>query len=100
MLNLLYNIIRLHFWEVHCMNKFNFIESIKVVPDNEKNLLLNIQDKIEKRGATADVVFSLTQNLSDIQRKKLIALYDEQIRALNFSTENYRRKIVKIKSTF
>lgn len=40
----------------------------------------------------------LTQNLSDVQRQRLIDLYDEQIRSLNFSTENYKKKIVKIKS--
>lgn len=31
------------------MNKFNFIESIKVVRDKEKDLLLNIQNEIEKK---------------------------------------------------
>ena len=80
------------------MNNVNFMKSIKIVPDKEKEMLLKIQDEIEKKGIIPDNVLELTKNLSDSQKKRLKQLYREQIEDLNYSTENYKKKILKIKS--
>lgn len=80
------------------MSNANFMESIKIVPDKEKEMLLKIQDEIEKKGITPENVIELTKNLSDSQKKRLKQLYKEQIEDLNYSTENYKKKILKIKS--
>ena len=36
------------------MSNINFMESIKIVPDAEKEMLLKIQDKLEKEGITLE----------------------------------------------
>ena len=79
------------------MNNINFMESIKIVPDKEKEMLLKIQDEIEKKGITPENVLELTKNLSDSQKKRLKQLYIDQIEGLNESIENYKKKILKIK---
>lgn len=79
------------------MSNVNFMESIKIVPDKEKEMLLKIQDEIEKKGITTENVLELTKNLSDSQKKRLKQLYSEQIERLNESTEKYKKKILKIK---
>ena len=43
------------------MSNVNFMESIKIVPDKEKELLLKIQDEIEKEGITLENVLNLTK---------------------------------------
>lgn len=80
------------------MSNVNFMESIKIVPDKEKELLLKIQDEIEKEGITLENVLNLTKNLTDREKKRLKQLYLEQIDDLNSSTENYKKKILKMKS--
>ena len=79
------------------MIKVNFLKSIKVFPDKEKEKLLRIQDEIEKNDITPEKVFELTKNLSDSQKSLLKQLYIEQIENLNNSVENYKKKILKIK---
>ncbi|MGN1351851.1 MAG: hypothetical protein ACI4VE_03610 [Clostridia bacterium] len=80
------------------MSNINFMESIKIVPDAEKEMLLKIQDKLEKEGITLENVLKLTKNLSNNEKQRLKQLYLEQIDDLNSSTENYKKKILKIKS--
>ncbi len=81
------------------MNNINFKESIKIVPDKEKEMLLKIQDEIEKKGITLENVIELTKNLSDSQKKRLKQLYSKQIEDLNESTDNYKKKILNIKKS-
>lgn len=80
------------------MSNVNFIESIKIVPDKEKEMLLKIQDQIERKGITPNKVLELTKNLNENEKQRLKQLYREQIDDLNSSTENYKEKILKIKS--
>ena len=80
------------------MIKVNFLESIKIFPDKEKEKLLRIQDEIEKNDITPEKVFELTKNLSVSQKSLLKKLYIEQIKNLNNSVENYKKKILKIKA--
>ena len=81
------------------MSNVNFMESIRIVPDAEKEFLLNIQNKLEKEGITLENVLKLTKNLSNSEKQRLKQLYLEQIDDLNSSTENYKKKILKIKSS-
>ena len=81
------------------MSNVNFMESIKIVPDAEKEMLLNIQNKLEKEGFILENVLKLTKNLSISEKQRLKQLYLEQIDDLNSSTENYKRKILNIKSS-
>lgn len=80
------------------MSNVNFIESIRIVPDKEKEILLKIQDEIEKKGITLKNVLELTKKLSESEKRKLKQLYQEQINNINSSTENYKKKILEIKS--
>ena len=79
------------------MYNLEFIESIKIVPDKEKKILLKIQDEIEKKGISKENILALTKNLSDNQKNALKQLYSEQIEELNFSIQQYKKKILKIK---
>lgn len=81
------------------MSNDNFIKSIRAVPDAEKEMLLTIQNKLEQEGITAENVLKLTKNLSNSEKEKLKQLYLEQINDLNLSTENYKKKILKIKKS-
>ena len=76
----------------------NFIKSIKIVPDKEKEMFLKIQDKIEKKDISLENIIELTKNLTESEKQRLKQLYLEQIDDLNSSTENYKKKILKIKS--
>ena len=80
------------------MYNLEFIESIKIVPDKEKKILLKIQDEIEKKGISKENILALTKNLSDTQKNALKQLYSEQIEELNFSIQQHKKKILKIKS--
>ena len=53
------------------MSNINFMESIKIVPDAEKEMLLKIQDKLEKEGITLENVLKLTKNLSNNEKQRL-----------------------------
>lgn len=76
----------------------NFIKSIKIVTDKEKEMFLKIQDKIEKKDISLENIIELTKNLTESEKQRLKQLYLEQIDDLNSSTENYKKKILKIKS--
>lgn len=80
------------------MSRVNFFESIKVLPDKEKEMLLRIQDEIEEKGVTLENVFELTKNLTESQKILLKQLYIEQLENLNNSVENYKKKILKIRA--
>ena len=75
----------------------NFMESIRLVPDKENEMLLKIQKELEIAGITAENVLELTKKLSDSQKQKLKLLYINQIENLNSKTELCRIKILKIK---
>lgn len=75
----------------------NFMESIRLVPDKENEMLLKIQKELEIKGITAENVLELTKKLSDSQKQKLKLLYINQIENLNSKTELCRIKILKIK---
>lgn len=75
----------------------DFIKSIKIEPDKEKELLLKIQDEIEEKGINKSTVLLLTQELSEEQKKRLKQLYKEQINDIKLSTQNYKQNIIKIK---
>ena len=75
----------------------NFMESIRLVPDKENEMLLKIQKELEIEGITAENVLELTKKLSDSQKQKLKLLYINQIENLNSKTELCRIKILKIK---
>ena len=80
------------------MSKDNFMESIKIVPDKEKEKLLKIQDELEKEGITLNHVLEVTKNLTENEKQRLKQLYQEQINDLKISTDNYKKRIIKIKS--
>ena len=80
------------------MSHLDFIESIKIIPDKEKEMLSKIQDEIEKKAINKENVLALTKDLSNSQKERLKQLYIEQIEDLNSSTEQYKKKILKIKS--
>lgn len=80
------------------MNDIIFWESIKIKPDREKEMLIKIQDEIEKNGRNKEKILELIKKLSDSQKIQLKQLYSEQIKELDFSIEQYRRKIIKIRS--
>lgn len=80
------------------MNNVNFMEAIKVAPDKEKEKLLGIQKQLEKEEITIARVLELTKDLDESEKQRLKQLYVEQIANLNSSTNNYKRKIQKIRA--
>ena len=80
------------------MSNVSFRESIRIAPDNEKEMLLKIQDKIEKNGITVENVLRFTKDLSDSQKERLKQLYREQIDGLNSSIKNYKKRILRVKA--
>ena len=77
------------------MSRSNFMES-KIASDKE--MLLQIQEQIEKKSITIENIIEITRNLSNEQKEQLKQLYIEQIEKLKLSTENHKKKILKIKS--
>ena len=75
----------------------DFIKSIKIELDEEKQLLLKIQNEIEEKGINKNTIILLTQDLSEEQKNRLKQLYKEQINDIKLSTQNYKQKIIKIK---
>ncbi len=75
----------------------NFLNSIKYTEDPDKKKLLKIQEELEKIGINKKNAFLLTKDLSEIQKKKLLDLYEEQINSLNTNINNYKGKIIKIR---
>lgn len=80
------------------MSTLDFIESIRIVPDKEKEMLLRIQQKIEETGINKKYILALTKNLSDSQKERLKQLYNRQIEDLNHNIEQYKTKIINIKA--
>ena len=77
----------------------NFRSTIKYTEDPDRNKLIKIQEELERIGINKKNAFLLTKELSEIQKKKLLELYNEQIDSLNTSINNYKAQIVKIRKT-
>lgn len=78
-------------------DKNSFLKSIKFEEDPERVMLLKIQDDLEIKGITGINAYELTKNLNDVQRQKLLNLYEEQIKNYEISLENYKRNILAIR---
>jgi len=78
-------------------DKNSFLKSIKFEEDPERVMLLKIQDDLEIKGITGENAYDLTKNLNDVQRQKLLNLYEEQIKNYEISLENYKRNILAIR---
>lgn len=78
-------------------DKNSFLKSIKFEEDPERVMLLKIQDDLEIKGITGENAYELTKNLNDVQRQKLLNLYEEQIKNYEISLENYKRNILAIR---
>ena len=70
----------------------------KEMKDNNVSLRIYIVNKIEKKDISLENIIELTKNLTESEKQRLKQLYLEQIDDLNSSTENYKKKILKIKS--
>lgn len=79
--------------------KNDFLNYIKYTEDSEKKELLKIQEKLEKMEINKENIYLLTKDLSKTQKNKLLEMYKEQINSLNININNYKRKIVKIKTS-
>ena len=77
----------------------DFIEKIKIETDTEKIFLLKIQNEIEKSNFNKGTVHKLTKNLSNKQKDRLKDLYIDQIKRFGLSTENYKKRIIKIRKS-
>lgn len=78
-------------------NKNDFFRTIKYEEDPDKYLLLKIQDDLEKKGINKDNAYELTKHLTEVQKKKLLNLYQEQIKRYEISIENHKRNILVIR---
>ena len=76
------------------MSKIEFMQSVKIVPNKEKEILLKIQEKIKEKGICKENIIELTKNLTYIQKRELIKLYIEQIESLKSNTEQCKNKII------
>ncbi len=74
-----------------------FMQSVKLEKDPEKEMLLKIQDDLEKMGINEENAYELTKNLSDEQRNKLLKLYKEQIEMYETRIENHKNRILKLR---
>lgn len=66
--------------------------------DKDKFYLLSLQDEIERKGITRENILSLTKDLSKEQKIKLKDMYFNQIEKLESSLQNYKTRIIKIRS--
>lgn len=71
-----------------------FIKNLKVEEDPDKEMLLKLQDELEKNGINPENAHKLTKNLSEAQKSKLINLYKEQIKMYENNIKNYKNKIL------
>lgn len=78
-------------------NKNSFLKSIKIDEDPDKNMLLKIQDDLETKGINEKNAYELTKDLSDIQKQKLLHLYEEQIKKYEISIENHKNRILAMR---
>lgn len=74
-----------------------FFESIKIEKDPDREKLLWIQDELEKRGINQKNAYELTKYLSNVQKQKLEALYQEQIKELEISIESYKNTAINMR---
>lgn len=81
------------------MDNLSFRESLKIVPDMELEMLLEIQQKIEVNRTSLENISELTQKLSPSQKERLREIYTNKIEDYNTSTENFRKKILKMKAS-
>lgn len=66
--------------------------------DKDKFYLLSLQDEIERKGITRENILSLTKDLSKEQKIKLKNMYFNQVEKLESSLQNYKTRIIKIRS--
>lgn len=78
------------------MDKSNFLNSIKITQNKEKDKLIAIKKRIQK-DINRDNILNLTKDLSDKQKQELKQLYYEEIKKLNYNMEQYKNKITKIR---
>ena len=78
-------------------DKKSFYNLIKFNIDPDIELLLKIQNKLEKRGINKENAKLLTKDLSAEQKNKLENLYKKQIADYENSIKTYKNKILTIK---
>lgn len=78
-------------------NKNSFLKSVKFEEDPDKVMLLKIQDDLEIKGINGKNAYELTKNLSEVQKQKLLNLYEEQIKSYETSLKNHKRNILAIR---
>ena len=78
-------------------NKNSFLKNIKFKEDPDKEMLLKIQDDLEKNGINTENAYNLTKNLSETQKIKLLNLYKEQIEMYESSIKSYKNRILAIR---
>ena len=77
--------------------KSTFLKSIKFEKDPENEMLLKIQNDLERIGINEENVYKLTKNLTEAQKNKLLNLYKEQIKTYKTSIENHKNKIILLR---
>ncbi len=75
----------------------SFLKDIKFEKDPENEILLNIQDELEKVGINKENAYKITKNLSDEQKIKLLNLYKEQIKIYEQRIEDHKNRIIAIR---
>lgn len=77
--------------------KQEFLNNLRNQQDPDRDLLLKIQNELEKRGINTENAKLLTKDLSSEQKTKLENLYIKQIADYEKSIKNYKNKIVEIR---
>lgn len=80
--------------------KQEFFNNLRNQQDPDRDLLLKIQNELEKRGINKENAKLLTKDLSSEQKAKLENLYINQITDYEKSIDNYKSKIVEIRKKF
>lgn len=75
----------------------DFFNSLKYTEDPEEKKLLKIQEDLEKIGINQQNVYILTKELTEVQKEKLLQLYNVQINDLNTKIERLKSNIIKIR---
>lgn len=78
-------------------NRNKFKEGIKFEEDLEKKKLLEIQRKLEEGGMTVELATELTKDLTNEEKNNLLELYKVQIKELEQSLQNYKKRILAIR---
>lgn len=77
--------------------KQEFFNNLRNQQDPDRELLLKIQNELEKRGINKENAKLLTKDLSSEQKTKLENLYIKQIADYEKSIKNYKNKIIEIR---